>query len=181
MKMMKASVIFALGILLGFGSAVIGYRLHKRIDFATKAQHLKNHAVVALDRVFGAKARAARLEHVVAPVPYFPPGSIWTQDISHAPLDPQSSTIITWLENAGGWGRGDRMQVDFAIRVLQTDAGTPYVPFTGPGPDYADSDQITVFPLPAGGGIEGEAGYHCPNIDRSEERRVGKECRSRWS
>ena len=23
--------------------------------------------------------------------------------------------------------------------------------------------------------------YHCDNIDRSEERRVGKECRSRWS
>ena len=162
MKMMKASVIFALGILLGFGIAVIGHRLHKRIDVAAKAQHLKDHAVVALDRVFGAKARAARLEHVVAPVPYFPPGSIWTQDISHALLDPQSSTVIAWLANAGGWGRGDRMQVDFAIRVLQTDAATPYVPFKGPGPDYADSDQITVFPLPAGGGIEGESGYQCP-------------------
>jgi serine/threonine-protein kinase len=60
------------------------------------------------------------------------------------------------------------MQVDFAIRVLQTDAGTPYVPFTGPGPDYTDSDQITVFPLPAGGGIEGEAGYHCSNIDQDD-------------
>jgi serine/threonine-protein kinase len=168
MKMMKASIIFALGTCLGFGIAVIGYLLHKHIDFATKAQHLEHHAVVALDRMFNAKGRAARLEHVVPPAPYFPPGAVWTQDISHAPLDPQSSTIIAWLENAGGWGRGDRMQVDFAIRVLQTDAGTPYVPFTGPGPDYADSDQITVFPLPAGGGIEGEAGYHCPNIDQDD-------------
>src|ERR1019366_1859561 len=102
MKMMKASVIFALGILLGLGIAVLGHRLHKRIDFAAKAQHLKDHAVVALDRMFNAKVRAAKLEHVVPTAPYFPPASIWTQDISHAPVDPQSSAIIAWLAGAGG-------------------------------------------------------------------------------
>jgi hypothetical protein len=168
MKLMKASLIFAFGILLGFGIAVIGYRLHKRIDFATKAEHLKHQAVVALDRVFNAKVRAARLDHVVSTAPYFPPGSVWTQDISHAPLDPQSSTIIAWLAGAGGWGRGDKMQVDFGIRAVQADASTPYVPFhEGSGWMADDSDKVSVFPLPAGGGIEAQTAYHC-NIDQND-------------
>src|SRR4051794_1413164 len=60
-----------------------------------------------------AKVRAAKLAPVVPPAPYFPPGAVWTQDISQAPLDPQSSTMINWLAEAGGWGQG-RMQVDFS-------------------------------------------------------------------
>ena len=129
MKMIKASVVFTLGILLGFGVAVIGYGFHRHIDFAAKAQRLKDHAFVALDKTFGAKVRAAKLEHAVAPAPYFPPGSIWAQDISHAPLDPQSSTMINWLADAGGWGHNNKMQVDFGMRVLQADATTPMVHF----------------------------------------------------
>ena len=77
--------------MLGIGAIVAASALH-------------NHIV---------KVRAARLEHAVPPAPYFPPGSIWTQDISHAPLDPQSATIIGWLADAGGWGHGNKMQVDF--------------------------------------------------------------------
>ena len=48
------------------------------------------------------KDRAAKLAHVIPPAPYFPAGSIWTQDVIHAPLDPQSSTMINWLADAGG-------------------------------------------------------------------------------
>jgi serine/threonine-protein kinase len=161
MNMVKASVIFALGILVGIGIAGIGYRLHKQhIDLATKAEHLKDYAVVALDRAFGSRVRAARLEHIFPPAPYFPPGVIWTQDISHAPLDPQSSTIIAWLADAGGWGNNNKMQVDFNIRVLQAGANTPFVPVRGVNP-VPDSDHPSTFPLPAGGGIEGGSGYHC--------------------
>jgi serine/threonine-protein kinase len=160
MNLMKASVIFTLGFLMGIGVALIGYGVHKHFDFAKKAEHLKDHAVVAFDRVFGARARAARLGHVVPPAPYFPPGAIWTQDISHAPLDPQSSTVIAWLANAGGWGNNNKMQIDFSIRVLQADANTPFVPVEGliSGPD---SDHPATFPLPAGGGVEGGSGYQC--------------------
>jgi len=161
MNMMKASAIFALGTLLGIGIAVIGYGLHNHIDFAAKAQHLKEHAVVALDRAFSAKVRAAKQEHIVPPAQYFPPGAIWTQDISHAPLDPQSSTIIAWLADAGGWGNNNKMQIDFGMRVLQADANTPFVPVKGLIPD-ADSDHPSTFPLPQGGGIEGHTGYQCP-------------------
>jgi serine/threonine-protein kinase len=113
--------------------------------------------------------KAAKLEHAVAPAPYFPPGAIWTKDISHAPLDPQSDTIINWLASqGGGFGRGGKMQVDFGIRVVQADAKTPFVPFhKGPGFYEADSDKVSVFPLPAGGGIENQPGYQC-NIDQDD-------------
>jgi len=168
MNMMKASVIFALGFLLGIGVAVIGYGVHKHIDLASKAQHLKDHAVVALERVFGARVRAAKKEHIVPPAPYFPPGAIWTQDISHAPLDPESSTIIAWLADAGGWGNNDKMQIDISLRVLQADANTPTVPFRkGSKWSAVDSDSVSVFPLPAGGGAEGEPGYQC-DLDQQD-------------
>jgi hypothetical protein len=165
MNMMKASVIFALGFLLGIGVAVIGCGLRKHIDLALKAKLLKDHAVVVLGRVFGARVRA---EHIVPPAPYFPLGAIWSQDISHAPLDPQSSTIITWLADAGGWGNNNEMQVDFSFRVLQADANTPTVPFRK-GSQWAavDSDSVLVFPFPAGGGIEGQSGYQC-DVDQAD-------------
>jgi serine/threonine-protein kinase len=105
------------------------------------------------------------MEHAVALAAYFPAGAIWTKDISHAPLDPQSSTIIAWLADAGGWGFG-KMNVDFSLRVLQADASTPQVPFRK-GPDFytADSDVVSTFPLPRGGGMEGQSGYQCPAGD----------------
>lgn len=165
MKILKALVIFMVGAMAGIGVAVIGYGLHNHIDFSQKAQHLKNHVAIALDRTLGSKVRAARLDHVTAPAAYFPPGSIWTQDISHAPLDPQSSAMIAWLASAGGWGNNNRMQVDFSIRVLQADATTPYVSIKGPALNSVDSDPISTFPLPKGGGVEGQPGYQCPAGD----------------
>ena len=111
--------------------------------------------------------QAASTNHESAPAPYFPLGSVWTQDISHAPIDPQSSTMISWLADAGGWGH-DRMQVDFTIRVLQAGAATPYVPFRKGKPFYSpDSDAVQTFPLPAEGGMEGQPGYECP-IDQED-------------
>lgn len=131
---------------LGIGIILTGYGLH-------------NHVV---------KVRAARLEHIAAPAPYFPAGAIWTKDISHAPLDPQSSKIIDWLADAGGWGHNNRVQVDFGLRVLQANASTPRVPFRkAPGFYTADSDVISTIPLPVGGGIEGQTGYQC-STDQSD-------------
>ena len=111
--------------------------------------------------------RAAGMENAGVAEPYFPPGAVWTQDISHAPLDPQSSTMISWLADAGGWGHG-RMQVDFSIRVLQASATTSYVPFRK-GPQFfsPDSDAVKTFPLPAEGGMETQPGYECP-IDQQD-------------
>ena len=142
---MKHSRLLFISI-LGLGAIATGYGLH-------------NHIV---------NVRAAKLDHIAAPAPYFPPGAIWTQDISHAPLDPQSSTIIAWLADAGGWGTG-KMRVDFGLRVLKANASTPRVPFRK-GPEFgaADSDVISTIPLPAGGGVEGQPGYQCPAGDDND-------------
>jgi hypothetical protein len=114
-----------------------------------------------------ANVRAARLGEIPPIAPYFPQGAIWTQDISHAPVDPQSSTIINWLADAGGWGHG-KMQVDWNTRVLRADAQSPLVPIhKGPGLYIWDSDIVLSVPLPVGGGIEGEPGYQC-NVDQGD-------------
>ena len=129
--------------MLGIGAVAIGFALH--------------HHVL--------QVKAAKLEHIAAPAAYFPPGAIWTQDVRHAPLDPQSSAMISWLADAGGWGHG-RMQVDFSLRVLKANANTPQVPFRkGSGFYAADSDVVSTIPLPAGGGLEGQPGYQCPSPD----------------
>jgi hypothetical protein len=149
----RVLLVFALGI----GAIATGFTIHSHI----------------------VSVRAARLEHIVPPAPYFPPGAIWTQDVSNAPLDPHSSTIINWLADAGGWGNG-KMQVDFSIRVLQAGEATPYVPFHKGAQFYSpDSDEIKTFPLPVGGGIEGQQNYQCDTgqddchlivVDRSNKK-----------
>lgn len=127
--------------LLGIAVILTGYTFHYRI----------------------AKVKAAKLEHIAPPAGYFPPQSIWTQDISHAPVNPQSSAIIAWLKDAGGWGLG-RMQVNFSLRVLKANASTPFVPFQKGSTFYApDSDMPSTIPLPAGGGLEGLTDYSCPS------------------
>jgi hypothetical protein len=129
----------------GIGVVVAGFVLHHRI----------------------VEVRAARLDNIVAPAPYFAQGVIWTQDVSQAPLDPKSSNIIGWLADAGGWGTG-KLHVDFSIRVLQADATTQYVKFRkGSGFYIQDSDLVASFPLPTGGGIEGQQGYHC-SVDQED-------------
>ena len=113
------------------------------------------------------QVRAAKLAHVLPPAPYFPPGAIWTRDISQARLDPQSTATINWLADAGGWGHG-RMQVDFSIRVLQADANTPSVPtHQARGLYLWNSDIVPAVPLPASGGMEGQQGYSC-DIEQSD-------------
>ena len=154
--------------ILGIGTIVIGYGLYNHVIFSSRAHHLKDHMAIALRRAFSVKVKAAKLENIVAPAPYFPPGSVWTQDISHAPLDPQSSAMIAWLADAGGWGHNNRMQVDFAIRVLQANSATPNVPFRkGAGLDAVTIPTMsTAIPLPPGGGIEGAAGLSVPEQRR---------------
>jgi hypothetical protein len=92
---------------------------------------------------------------------YFPPTAVWTQDVSSAPVDPQSATMINTMSQAGGWGTGI-MRVDEGIRVMQANASTPTVPFSpGPGFYSVDSDLVSSVPLPPGGGMEGQSGYQC--------------------
>ena len=140
---------------------------HRRNLWFTFALGICTLVTALAIRVHIVNVRAARLEHIVPPAPYFPSGSTWTQDVSHEPADPQSSNIINWLADAGGWGRG-RMQVDFSIRVMQANASTPNVPFRKGSQFYSpDSDNVKTFPLPADGSIEGQPGYQC-DIDEND-------------
>lgn len=138
-------------------------RNRKRILYIAILGVLAAFTVLTVQRYI---VRAARVEHAVAPAPFFPPGAPWTQDISQAPVDPQSSAIINWLAQNGGWGFHNRFQVDISLRVLTADASTPKVPFhKGWTGDNADSDLVSSVPLPKGGGVEGQANYHCPGAD----------------
>ena len=90
---------------------------------------------------------------------YFPDDAVWYRDISAAPIDAESGAVIAWLDGQG-WGLG-RMQIDFSLEVLEADAAAPMTAFTPTGDFYSpDCDHLPV-PVPAGGAIEGEAGYEC--------------------
>ena len=101
-----------------------------------------------------------------APLPRFPPGAIWNQDISQAPLAPASASMLTTLQGLGGWCNGGVLQIDFSMYVLHAQAGAPTVPVVA----WPDADEYyspdcdapgLAFPLPPGGAIEGSAGYVC--------------------
>jgi hypothetical protein len=94
-------------------------------------------------------------------LPPLPPGDPLAQDISQAPLDSESATVIQWLNNAGGWGLG-RMQIDFSIEINDAVANTPTLPLTESAGYYLpDCDTGIAVPIPSGGAIEGVQGYQC--------------------
>ena len=94
--------------------------------------------------------------------PYFEKPMFFNEDVSRAPVAENSARTIEALKAAGGWGRGNRFQVDFSFAVLEADASTPKRAFE-PHPLYyyaPDCDMAEV-PVPAVGNIEGEQGYEC--------------------
>ena len=94
--------------------------------------------------------------------PYFEQPMFFNEDVSDAPIAENSLSMITGLRGAGGWGRGNRLQIDFSFDVLEANATTPRRTFT-PMPDFLyspDCDQMEM-PIPEAGNLEGEAGYEC--------------------
>jgi serine/threonine-protein kinase len=98
----------------------------------------------------GAQAQGGLFSH---PMP-------WTEDVYGQPASSQSSTIITGLTNAGGWGTSG-FQMDLSITVQTAVASTPFVTFQPTADFYTpDCDQVKM-PMPVGGAVEGETGYAC--------------------
>lgn len=91
---------------------------------------------------------------------YFPREAVWYQDISQAPLDPQSSEVISWLDAAGGWGTGT-MRIDFSIEVMVADETAPIRSFIPTGDHFSPDCDFDDVPVPPGGALEGEDGYEC--------------------
>ncbi len=92
---------------------------------------------------------------------YFPEDAIWFQDVSSAPLDPQSPEVISWLEAEGGWGNGNVFQIDFSIEVLAADGSTPLLSFVPTDDHFLPDCELDPVPVPPGGALEGETGYEC--------------------
>jgi hypothetical protein len=107
---------------------------------------------------------------------YFPPGAVWSRDVSQDPPDRESPAVIAWLDSAG-WGTGI-MQIDFSIEVLEASADTPLRAFTPTADFFRPDCDLEPVPVPPGGALEGEEGYECRGdgdchlivVDRSRER-----------
>lgn len=97
----------------------------------------------------------------VAAGPFFQKPMFFDTDVSTAPVAGNSGAILSSLRAAGGWGNGDKFQIDFSINVLGADAATPHKAFAK-GADWADPDcDVADVPIPDGGNVEGNGGYAC--------------------
>lgn len=95
---------------------------------------------------------------------YFPASSWIYTDISEAPVAEGSDATTAWLLAEGGWGASGRFQIDTGLVVLEADAAAPRLTPTDadPGDRYASCDLDDAIPLPAGGRVEGQSDYICP-------------------
>jgi hypothetical protein len=92
--------------------------------------------------------------------PYFPASAPWSQRIDSMAVDSQSGPIIAALQ-AHGWGAG-RLEIDTSIHVMcDADGTVPKMAFTPTGDSYSPDCDLAPVPIPAGGHLEGEAGYNC--------------------
>jgi len=116
----------------------------------------------ATDETTGERATTAELtSYTYGPLgPYFANPMFFNRDIATAPKATNSDAIISALAAAGGWGNG-KMQIDFALDVLTSDATTPKRSFTTTSDWFSPDCDKTAVPLPAGGNLEDETGYRC--------------------
>jgi len=124
---------------------------------------MKRLAAACLATAFVAMPVAAN------PPPRFPAGAVWNQDISQAPLHPNSASQISTLAGLGGFGNG-RMQIDFGMHIVNAAANSPLRSILGypsAGEYYApDCEAIgTTMPVPADGAIEANTGLTCDNAN----------------
>jgi serine/threonine-protein kinase len=93
--------------------------------------------------------------------PYFGQPMFFDRDVSRVPASSNTPAIIGALRAAGGWGNGDRFDIDYSFVVLSADASTPRQMFTPNGGFYTPDCDLVPVPIPPGGHVEGEPGYAC--------------------
>jgi serine/threonine-protein kinase len=101
--------------------------------------------------------------------PRFPAGAVWNQDVSSAPLHPNSASMISTLAGLGGFGYG-RMQIDFGMNIVNAPVGAPMrsiIGYPSTSAYYApDCEAIgTQMPVPANSAIEATTGLSCDNAN----------------
>ncbi len=90
----------------------------------------------------------------------------WNTDVSALAPSSRSGAIIAALNSLGGWGNGNKLQIDFGIALLNADSTTPRRTITAPAGGYCfggpDCDPVPLqMPLPVNGNTEGSANYSC--------------------
>lgn len=103
-----------------------------------------------------------------APLPRFPAGAVWNQDISQADLHPQSASMISALDDLGGFGGigARRMQIDFSFHVVHAAPDSPLRTISSHVQGYYTTDCEalgTTMPVPLNAAIEGQANLVCDN------------------
>ena len=93
----------------------------------------------------------------------------WNKDVSALSPSSRSPAIIAELISLGGWGNGNKMQIDFAITLLNADSTTPRRTITASPGGYCfggpDCDPVPLqMPLPVNGNTEGSADYNCDTV-----------------
>lgn len=99
-----------------------------------------------------------------AKLAHFPDAAVWQKDISKAPVELHSARMLETLASLGGWGNGDRLQIDFSLIVLHAHADTPTRKLVEGVNGYYHGECHKPgfgFPLPTGGAIEGSQAYRC--------------------
>ncbi|HEX6658237.1 MAG TPA: hypothetical protein VF065_09160 [Ilumatobacter sp.] len=95
---------------------------------------------------------------IIGGCPVFPADNAWNQDISQAPLHPNSAAIISSIQSNGG----TRLHPDFGensdygIPFVVVPGGQPLVPITYTA--YGDESDPGPFPVPLDAPVEGGAG-----------------------
>ena len=108
------------------------------------------------------------------PPPRFPATAVWHQDVSTADVHPNSASMLSTLAGLGGWGNGNRFQIDMSFHVRHLAPGE--MPPRFPVVDRKDGSQLddnyylpdceplgTTMPVPADAAFEGQAGLTCVN------------------
>ncbi len=91
----------------------------------------------------------------------------WSEDVSSLSPDTRSAAIIASLDSLGGWGNGNKLQIDFSIPLFFADSSTPRQTINGPsGDSYCyggpDCDPVPLqMPVPTNANIEGSTDLTC--------------------
>jgi hypothetical protein len=108
----------------------------------------------------------------------------WNADVSALSKSARSDAIINTLVSAGGWGNGNKFQIDFSIPLFFADASTPLKTIIAAAGGYCfggpDCDAVPLqMPVPTNANIEGVNSLVCDNsaqdchllvVDRSKKK-----------
>jgi len=101
--------------------------------------------------------------------PRFPQDAIWHQSVVGAPVHAMSGSMLSTLAGLGGWGNGNRFQIDFSLHVYHAAAANaphfPVIRHAGSNEYYLpDCEPLgTTMPVPADAAFEGQSGLTCNN------------------